>query len=419
MRTARRGCVRTVALVITIVIVVMCALPTSDAQYQSQCRTPNQQAGVCVSVTQCPLVMRLINQPLLTRNDVLFLEQSRCGVMDRKVLVCCAAPETTSASPVATAPRPTTQSRPPPVNVPPRVPQTTPSNAPPNAASINNRLSNSERLALLPGECGIQYTDRIIGGERARLDEYPWTVLIQHRRRTGELKFHCGGAIITERYVLTAAHCIKNVPSTWTLTAVRLGEWDTQSEQDCAQEYGETVCADPVQDIPIEKILLHPNYHAERSGVKNDIAQLRLARPAQFNDFVQPICLPLEPSERRASYDGVRFVVAGWGQTEEAANSRYKLFVGVSGVPEQTCRQAYPQSNIDGTQVCAGGTKDKDSCRGDSGGPLMYIGQRNGESVMYLGGVVSYGRKCGLEGVPGVYTRVNQFIDWIVGNLEP
>lgn len=406
---------KVVALVITI---VMCMLHTSEAQYQSQCRTPDQKAGTCVSVVQCPLVIKLVNQPLLTRNDVRFLEQSRCGVMDRKVLVCCAAPEN-SNPPVATT-RATVQPRPP-VNVPTR-PAPVPTQPPAvttTAFPIGNRLSYKERLALLPDECGIQYTDRIIGGERARIDEYPWVVLIQHRRRTGELKFHCGGSLLTERYVLTAAHCIQNVPSTWTLTAVRLGEWDQESEVDCAQSYGETICADPVQDIPIEKILLHPNYHAEKTGVKNDIAQLRLARPAQFNDYVQPICLPLEQSERSASYDGVRFVVAGWGQTEESVVSRFKLFVGVSGVTEDICRQAYPQANIDGTQVCAGGTANKDSCRGDSGGPLMYIGQRDGESVMYLGGVVSFGRKCGLEGVPGVYTRVNQYLDWIVGNLEP
>lgn len=179
-------------------------------------------------------------------------------------------------------------------------------------------------------------------------------------------------------------------------------------------------------------------------SVKNDIALLRLAELAVFNDFVQPICLPLMPAERSTSYDGKRFVVAGWGQTEEgtmgcaaalftllaiyspsiqcivlAQQSRYKLFVGVSGVPEQTCRQQYPEANIDQTQVCAGGMVNKDSCRGDSGGPLMYVGQRNGEGVLYLGGVVSFGKKCGLEGVPGVYTRVNQYIEWIVNSLEP
>ncbi|XP_307757.5 uncharacterized protein LOC1269161 [Anopheles gambiae] len=385
--------------VVPIITVIMCVLHSSAAQFPNPCRTPDLKNGLCVTVTQCPLIQRLLNQPLLTSNVVRFLEASRCGAQDRKVLVCCAEPE--NVQPATTAAPLPVQTR------------------PPASTPLGNRLSYETQLRLLPDECGVQYTDRIIGGERAQLDEYPWTALIQHRRKNGELKFHCGGALISDRYVLTAAHCIENIQRSWTLTAVRLGEWDIDSDQDCANSYGERVCADPVQDIAIEKYIVHPGYAVQKQSVKNDIAQVRLARPAVFNDYVQPICLPLEPAQRTISYDGQRFVVAGWGQTEDAPRSRYKLYVGVSGVPEQTCQQQYPQAGIDLTQVCAGGTAKQDSCRGDSGGPLMYVGQRNSEGVMYLGGLVSYGRQCGLEGVPGVYTRVNQFVDWIVSNLEP
>ncbi|XP_049283463.1 CLIP domain-containing serine protease 14D-like [Anopheles funestus] len=390
-----RGCVQ---VAVPVIIIVLCMLHSSAAQYQNPCRTPDQKGGICVTVAQCPLVRRLLNQPLLTANIVRFLEASRCGIVDKRVLVCCEAPEnivpaTTNAPPVQTQPPP--------------------------SGPTGNRFSYEEQLRLLPAECGIQYTDRIIGGERAQIDEYPWAALIQHRRRNGELKFHCGGAIINERYVLTAAHCIANINRAWTLTAVRLGEWDLESVEDCSTSHGELICAEPVQDIPIEKVLVHPGYTVSKTSVKNDIAQIRLARLVQFNDYVQPICLPIEPAERTMSYDGKRFVVAGWGQTEEALQSRYKLFVGVAGVPEQQCRQQYPEANIDQTQVCAGGTANKDSCRGDSGGPLMYVGQRNSEGVLYLGGLVSFGRQCGLQGVPGVYTRVNQYIEWIVQNLEP
>uniref|UniRef100_A0A182MDC4 CLIP domain-containing serine protease n=1 Tax=Anopheles culicifacies TaxID=139723 RepID=A0A182MDC4_9DIPT len=388
-----------VQVAVPVIIVVMCVLHSSVAQYQAQCRTPDRKGGLCVTVAECPLIKRLLNQPLLTSNIVRYLEASRCGILDKKVLVCCEAPK--NAVPSVTI-APPVQTQPPAPSVP-----------------VANRLSYEQQLQLLPAECGIQYTDRIIGGERTQIDEYPWTALIQHRRRNGDYKFHCGGALINERYVLTAAHCINNIQRSWTLTAVRLGEWDLESDEDCSTSYGETICAEPVQDIAIEKVLVHPSYTVSKTSVKNDIAQIRLARAVQFNDYVQPICLPLEPTERTNSYDGKRFVVAGWGQTEEASQSRYKLFVGVSGVPEQQCRSQYPDANIDQTQVCAGGAANKDSCRGDSGGPLMYVGQRNAEGVLYLGGLVSFGRQCGLEGVPGVYTRVNQYIEWIVSNLEP
>ncbi|XP_050070106.1 serine protease easter-like [Anopheles maculipalpis] len=419
---SERGSAQVAVLIIGFVIV--CMLQSSVAQYQNQCRTPDQRGGICVTVNQCPRIKALLNQPLLTSNVVRFLEASRCGILENKVLVCCEAPEYTAL----TNGQPAVQTQPPATTNAPfvqtRLPATTfqqtqplsPANGPTTAGS---RWSYEDRLQLLPAECGVQYTDRIIGGERAQIDEYPWIVLIQHRRKNGDLKFHCGGTLINERYVVTAAHCINSVKSSWTLTAVRLGEWDLESETDCSTSYGERLCADPVQDIAIEKVIVHPSYTVTRTSVKNDIALLRLASIAQFNDFVQPICLPLMPAERSISYDGKRFVVAGWGQTEEAQQSRYKLFVGVSGVPVQACRQQYPEANIDQTQVCAGGKVNMDSCRGDSGGPLMYVGQRNGEGVLYLGGVVSFGKRCGLEGVPGVYTRVNQYIEWIVSNLEP
>uniref|UniRef100_A0A182YKD4 CLIP domain-containing serine protease n=1 Tax=Anopheles stephensi TaxID=30069 RepID=A0A182YKD4_ANOST len=432
---SERGRVQVAVLIIAVVIV--CMLQSTVAQYQNQCRTPDQRGGICVTVSQCPRILGLLNQPLLTSNVVRFLEASRCGILEKKILVCCEAPENT----IPANAQPPVQTRPPATTNAPfvqtRLPATTtfqqtqrpvqtqppfqqqPQRPAIGQTTVGSRLSYEDRLRLLPADCGIQYSDRIIGGERAQIDEYPWIALIQHRRKNGDLKFHCGGTLINQRYVVTAAHCINSVKTSWTLTNVRLGEWDLESTTDCSTSYGEQLCADPVQDIPIEKAIVHPSYTVTRMLVKNDIALLRLMRLAQFNDYVQPICLPLAPAERSISYDGKRFVVAGWGQTEDAPQSRYKLFVGVSGVPEQACRAQYPEANIDQTQVCAGGTLNKDSCRGDSGGPLMYVGQSNGQGVLFLGGVVSFGKRCGLEGVPGVYTRVNQYIEWIVSNLEP
>ena len=136
---------------------ILCAVP-------NPCRTPDLKNGLCVTVAQCPLIQRLLNQPLLTSNVVRFLEASRCGAQDRKVLVCCAAPE--NVQPATTAAPLPVQTR------------------PPASTPLGNRLSYETQLRLLPDKCGVQYTDRIIGGERAQLDEYPWTALIQHRRKS-------------------------------------------------------------------------------------------------------------------------------------------------------------------------------------------------------------------------------------------
>ncbi|XP_058061500.1 CLIP domain-containing serine protease B4-like [Anopheles bellator] len=390
-------------LQVIVAVAVAVAFGVTSAQYLDPCTTPERTAGTCVLVAQCSYVRTLLYKPVLTANDVQYLESSRCGVRERKVLVCCAAPDS-----VGNPTTPTTPTRP---------------SAPPSTtlATITRQDLGqfSEQVKLLPKDCGIQYSDRIIGGERAKIDEFPWTALIQHRRNNGDLKFHCGGSLISNRYVLTAAHCINNIARSWTITAVRLGEWDLQAERDCTTIFDEQICADPVQDIAVERLIVHPNYATTLSRVKNDIALIRLVQPAQFTDFVQPICLPLSDGERTRSYDGQSFMVAGWGQTEEAPQSQYKLFVVIKGVQEASCQQSYPRADIDGTQVCAGGDANKDSCRGDSGGPLMYNGNSDKGPLMYLAGVVSFGRKCGLQGVPGVYTRVNQYLEWIVGTLEP
>lgn len=96
--------------------------------------------------------------------------------------------------------------------------------------------------------------------------------------------------------------------------------------------------------------------------------------------------------------------------------------VGVGGVSRAQCNQVYGSRNVilNEKQMCAGGEKGKDSCNGDSGGPLMTIDHSNKlQPYMYCAGIVSFGPKaCGMEGWPGVYTRVSAYMDWIVENIR-
>lgn len=99
------------------------------------------------------------------------------------------------------------------------------------------------------------------------------------------------------------------------------------------------------------------------------------------------------------------------------------LKVGVNGISLKQCNDIYYRDrglNISMTQLCAGGEEGEDACAGDSGGPLMGKDKTlNGTVYTYLAGIVSFGpRMCGKEGVPGVYTNVNQYIDWIVENMR-
>ena len=194
------------------------------------------------------------------------------------------------------------------------------------------------------------------------------------------------------------------------MIAVRLGEWDLSSEEDC--EDGE--CTKAV-DIDVEKIIVHENYDAGVKAQYNDITLLRLAQEVHLTDYIQPICLP---TQKEKSLTGTQFFVGGWGKTETESQSQYKLYVDVNGVDPAACNQKYSVANIQlkDTQICAGGVIGKDSCKGDSGGSLM---KKDGFS-WYLYGIVSFGPKnCGQTEIPGVYTKVSHFVDWIEKNMEP
>lgn len=116
---------------------------------------------------------------------------------------------------------------------------------------------------------------------------------------------------------------------------------------------------------------------------------------------------------------GNRLFVAGWGRTEYANKSpvKLKLEVPVKSLP--SCRDTFRRANVNvrDRQICAGGEGGRDSCSGDSGGPLMHTAS-NDSSQWYVEGIVSFGARCGTEGWPGIYTRVNRYLDWISTNVR-
>lgn len=369
---------------------------------QQNCRNPNQNTGYCLSVYDCPSLLSLLQTNLLTTDERNFLRESQCdNGFGRMPYVCCTQDKnylgrtttTTTTRPTDTTPRR------------PTIPQPT---------TLNGGNGQGESLLPRRPACGPNsFVDRVYNGNDTAIDDFVWMALLEYRDRSGQFVLNCGGSLINNLYVLTAAHCVvgKVLTEVGQLTTVRLGEYDTSSEIDCVQN----VCNKPVIKVGIEESIVHPQYDPKSNDGHHDIALLRLNQPVELNAFLQPVCLPLA-SVRSALNTNDKLVVSGWGRTLLTRMSSIKQRLDLTVADPDYCKTKFAtrRVNLISSQLCAGGEFSRDSCDGDSGGPLM-----RWTDAWYLEGIVSFGNKCGLEGWPGVYTRVSDYIDWIVGTIRP
>ncbi|XP_072946553.1 phenoloxidase-activating enzyme-like isoform X3 [Epargyreus clarus] len=344
------------------------------------CRTPDGSVGICKAVTSCPHLLRMISEPLLdsTRQR---LQSLRCEGPDASS-VCCSTPKppTTRNKCVSTAfpPDPSTEC------------------------------------------CGKDgSSNRITNGETTAIDQYPWLAAIEYTKNE-TISLHCGGALISGRYVVTAAHCVVGeILNIGIPVNVRLGEYDTsKSGPDCVEvEGGGTDCTDGEVIVPIETTIPHPEYKPLTLLRRHDIALIRLDRVVEYTAFIRPICLPsIDFTE--APLDQVDLFTAGWGASATQRMSNVKLAVTLPYVSYQNCEAPYKRivrrlQLWDG-QICAGGVNGKDTCNRDSGGPL----QRANGKLMELVGVVSFGHiHCGTENFAGVYSKVYKYLPWIFQHI--
>lgn len=339
------------------------------------CRTPNNEAGICIDTRNCPSILGLLTNRNAANNITAnFVKKSQCGFKNYTTQVCCPISSTTAIQ---------TDTKKGPVGVRP----------PPGALSVPDC-----------GKTDVKTTN-IVGGKPADLGAWPWMAALGYRvgNRPGA-DFRCGGSLISNTWVLTAAHCLANLPSNMRLTTVRLGDLDLNASVPDG--------ASPV-DVPVEEIIIHSGYTS--SPVTNDIGLLRLRNPVQFNKNVSPVCLLSNDTFKSDTYyTGKRPYITGWGAVEWKGPSTTRLqvarikFVSTTECATAYSRQASP-TTINQKVMCAG-EPGVDTCQGDSGGPLMFSPD---SERYYLGGIVSFGYKCADPDFPGVYTRVAAFIDWI------
>lgn len=287
--------------------------------------------------------------------------------------------------------------------------------------------------------CPVQQIDvsnRISEGTEAGIAEFPHMALLINEKIRGRPAFYCGGALINERYVLTAAHCFYE-PHKYDKVFIRLGEHDLNSDIDCRNSSngtGYTDCSDRVVDINIEEKFIHERF--ETFNFHHDIALVRLAIPVNYTRFIQPICL-LDAQTEMSNLTDQRFEISGFGKLGINGNfSNVKLKISLNAVSQESCQAKYatlkPAKRLISEQFCAGGMGRKDTCHGDSGSPVIgrYVvtyqdprnprNQRTLIEYKYLAGVVSYGlSKCGTPTWPGIYTRVSSYVDWIRAKMRP
>uniref|UniRef100_A0A2H8TEC5 CLIP domain-containing serine protease n=2 Tax=Melanaphis sacchari TaxID=742174 RepID=A0A2H8TEC5_9HEMI len=367
-------------------VILVCMFGMAVAQSNSDCNTPNFEKGVCVNIKRCPKLLTLLENQRQVPSVLVFLKKSFCGFEGKNTKVCCALEN----------------------NVAPFTP-----NAVEQTGGIGLGLNSK-----IPSEttCGISNVTRIriIGGNPAELGAWPWMAALGYQgtnKNNRALQWRCGGTLVTKTHVLTAAHCVYNINNA-RLTTVRLGELDLDPNViDNARPL----------DVPVERIIIHEGYN----GIKivNDIALLKLKNSVTFNELIQPICMPMTSNMKRIDMSRSLPFVAGWGTTVPTATYSVPpvttlMEVQVPITNSQECERVYsnePASVIDDRVLCAGYPEGgKDSCRGDSGGPLMFPKGKQ----FYLVGIVSYGyKKCGEPGYPGVYTKVASFMDWVVDKI--
>lgn len=292
--------------------------------------------------------------------------------------------------------------------------------ASPPYTAADSATSHANWRLINVTDCGNSNADRIVGGKNASMGAYPWIAQIGYTgapgTTPGEVSYRCGGSLINDRHVITAAHCVTGLPKGYKVAGVRLGEHNTRTNPDCENGY----CAEPVQDFKPQSITFHERYNNPR--FKNDIAIIRLDRPADLNEFVLPICLVRGPLLEK-SFLGEKAEVAGWG-IYDIRHGRRSVILQTVTLPvasPEICRTVFRRDGVDfgDGQMCVGGKEGQDSCSGDSGGPLMKPETLDGYTRYYLIGLVSFGaRVCGKLNEPAVYTRIASHVSWILENIS-
>uniref|UniRef100_A0A3Q0SD46 Peptidase S1 domain-containing protein n=1 Tax=Amphilophus citrinellus TaxID=61819 RepID=A0A3Q0SD46_AMPCI len=239
-------------------------------------------------------------------------------------------------------------------------------------------------------------TARVVNGEEAIPHSWPWQVSMQASPMLPIPYMHgCGGSLIHEEWILTAAHCFIGRKTAKVL----------HKSEECYK---------------VDAIIRHKGfvYEQDRTDITNDIALVHLAKPVSMTREISPICLPKPGVVIPA---GIPCFVTGWG--DEKGRMAEKLNQAALPIIDfQTCsKPVYWWDTLRPSMICAGydGCQNLMFCHGDSGGPLACATAAGANTAWEVHGIVSFGPQgCIRDKKPSVFTRVSAFSDWIDSNIK-
>lgn len=376
--------------------VVRAALDVGD-----KCQVKNGPGGICRSLADCPEAIANIRKGI---------HPQKCRFQGTQVIVCCPEPEAPEPeSPVVTEVTKVVE-----VTKPTKLART------PGVISEQKcqeytkyiRKIETDLDVTLKAKCQLLVFQHIAGGQPAERGEFPHLVQFGYEYRG--IFWTCGGSLISEQYVLTAAHCLTDN----TLGSARYARMGIVNLED----------KNHIQQYNISELIPYPDYDGGVSFY-HDIGLAKLGTKAELNNWVRPACLYTKTSPPSPSS---ATIAAGWGKTSyQGSQSKVLLKVLLLLYDQPRCNKHYVgtqrlgQGIQDQTMVCAGSpTKIGDTCEGDSGGPLEIYreaGDNDPLSCMHdVVGITAFGKPCNIQGdVPSVYTRVSFYVKWIEDIVWP
>jgi len=286
---------------------------------------------------------------------------------------------------------------------------------PPREARISHAPSGRLTPAAV-GNSSHEFKLRIIGGQAAGASDFPWALYID---KIGGRSIVCSGSVISKRWIVTAAHCVLNDANTGYVSPSPIGS--TQVVIGCADLSSKSCVR-----YNVRSIIVHPCYTPSYDQDHDDIAMMELDSDVQLNSSKFAV---VDGIAGLATYtDGSSVTLAGFGMTnpiKEVASSKL-MRVDVSVASQDYCQRQNPYSYVKkfidfNNVVCSDGKAGKDSCSGDSGGPIIFTS--NG--VSWLIGVLSKGSElpatsslCAVAGRLGVYTKIRNYANFVYATMK-